>query len=138
MIPFMSAQRAITLVVRWLVLAFAVWVAAGVVEGIRWAGWDSILVVAAVLGLLNLYVKPLIKLLTLPLTLITFGLFLLVLNALFLALASWLAGNIKGIDFHVDDFWAALLGAAIISIVSMVVGWFVDADRIARNLTGRI
>ena len=136
--PFMSAQRAVSLAVQWLVLAFAVWVAAEVVEGIRWDGWDSILVVAAVLGVLNMYVKPLIKLLTLPLTVITFGLFLLVLNALFLVLASWLAGQIQGIDFHVDDFLAALLGAVIISIVSMVVGWFVDADRIARGLTGRI
>src|SRR5688572_2956195 len=98
----MSSERALALGIRWLLLSFAVWVAAELVEGIRYDGWDSIFIVALVLGLLNLYVRPLISLLTLPLTLLTLGLFLLVLNAIFLALASWIVDLFSGIQFHVD------------------------------------
>jgi putative membrane protein len=130
----MSTERALSLALRWLLLSFAVWVAAELVTGIRYEGWQSILAVALILGLLNLYVRPLFTLLTLPLTILTLGLFLLVLNALFLGLASWIAGWFD-IDFHVDDFWAALLGAIVISIVGLVVGFFVNPDRIARGLT---
>jgi putative membrane protein len=132
----MSTERAITLAIRWLLLSFAVWIAAELIQGIRFEGWDSILVVALILGLLNLYVRPLISLLALPLTILTLGLFLLVINAAFLGLASWIAGMISGIDFHVDDFWAALLGAIIISIVGMLVGMFIKPEHIARDLTG--
>jgi putative membrane protein len=133
----MSTGRAISLVIRWLLLSFAVWVAAELVEGIRYDGWDSILVVALILGLLNLYIRPVVSLLALPLTILTLGIFLLVINALLLGLASWIAGMFSGIDFHVDDFWAALLGAIVISIVGMLAGIFVNPDRIARDLTGR-
>jgi putative membrane protein len=130
----MSSQRILSLGIRWLVLAFGVWVAAELIDGIRYGDWQDIALVALVLGLLNLYVRPLFTLLTLPLTILTLGLFLLVLNAAFLGLASWIAGELS-IDFHVDDFWAALFGALVISIVGMIVGFFVDPDRIARELT---
>jgi len=129
-----NTERLLSLALRWLLLAFAVWVAAELIEGIGYDGWESIAIVALVLGLLNLYVRPLLTLLTLPLTILTLGLFLLVLNAAFLGLASWIAGMLS-VDFHVDDFWAALLGALVISVVGMVVGLFVDPDRIARDLT---
>jgi putative membrane protein len=130
----MSTERALSLALRWLLLSFAVWIAAELVTGIRYDGWQSILAVALILGLLNLYVRPLFALLTLPLTILTLGLFLLVLNALFLGLASWIAGWFD-IEFHVDDFWAALLGAIVISIVGLVVGFFVNPNQIARGLT---
>ena len=130
----MSAERLLSLALRWLLLSFAVWVAAELIDGIRYDGWQSILVVSLVLGLLNLYVRPLLTLLTLPLTILTLGLFLLVLNAAFLGLASWIARELS-VDFHVDDFWAALLGAVVISIVGMLVSLFVNPDRIARSLT---
>ena len=134
----MNAERAVSLALRWLLLSFAVWVAAELVEGIRYEGWDSILVVALVLGVLNLYIKPVLSFFALPLTILTLGLFLLVLNAALLGLASWIAGWFEGIDFHVDDFWAALLGAIVISLVGMLVGYFIKPERIARDLTGRI
>jgi putative membrane protein len=132
----MSTERAVSLVIRWLLLSFAVWVAAELVEGIRYDGWDSILVVALILGLLNLYVRPLLSLFALPLTILTLGLFLLVLNAALLGLASWIAGWFEGIEFHVDDFWAALLGAIVISLVGMLIGWFIKPESVARGLTG--
>lgn len=132
----MSAYQIIVLVLRWLILALGVWVAAELVGGITYNGWKSILIVAAVLGLINMYIKPVITLLSLPFAILTLGLFLIVLNALFLGLASWISGEL-GVDFHVDDFWAALFGAIIISIVGIVVGLFISPERIARDLTGR-
>lgn len=103
--------------------------------GISHGGWDDIFVVALLLGLINLYIRPFLTFISLPLTLLTLGFFLLVLNAAFLGLAPWIAGWVN-VQFHVEDFWAALFGAILISIVSMIVGLFIKPDRIARELTG--
>ncbi len=101
------------LLLVWLLNAVALLVVAYVLPGISVASFGSALVAALVLGLLNTVIKPLLILLTLPLTVVTLGLFLLVINAL----VFWWAGSIlKG--FHVDGFWWALLGALIYSIVS--------------------
>lgn len=131
----MSTERLLSLLLRWVLLSFCVWVAAELISGIRYDGWQSIAIVALILGLLNLYVRPAVTLLTLPLTVLTLGLFLLVVNAAFFLLASWIAGQLD-VSFHVDDFWAALLGAIIMSVVGLIVGMFVDPDRIARDLSG--
>jgi putative membrane protein len=133
-----SSERVLSLVIRWLLLALAVWVAAKFVGGIHLQGWKSTLVVAAILGLLNLYVKPALQLLSLPFTILTLGIFLIVINAALLLLTSWIAGHISGIHFHVDDFLAAFLGAIVISLVSIVVHFFIDPNRIARKLTAGI
>src|SRR4029453_11807561 len=103
------------LAIRWLILAVAVWVAAELVSGIRYGGAIDILIVAAVLGVLNLYLRPIFTLISLPLTVITLGLFLIVINAILLGLAAWLT-DILGVDFDVDSIGAALLGAIIISL----------------------
>ncbi|AXH96333.1 phage holin family protein [Ornithinimicrobium avium] len=106
--------------------AVAIWVAAYLLDGIQIGGEGSrffltLLGVAVVFGVLNAIVKPILKLLSLPLIVLSLGLFLFILNALMLALTSWLAGAI-GLDFHVDSFfWDAVLGAIIISAVSLVV-----------------
>ncbi|SFN20395.1 putative membrane protein [Streptomyces sp. cf124] len=77
----------------------------------------TLLLVALVFGLVNAVVKPLVRLLTLPLFILTLGLFTLVVNALMLLLTSWLA-DVLDLSFHVEGFWTAVLGALIISIVS--------------------
>ncbi|MFI8101563.1 phage holin family protein [Streptomyces sp. NPDC086023] len=77
----------------------------------------SLLLVALVFGLVNLLVKPVVKLLSLPLFILTLGLFTLVVNALMLLLTSWLADKLN-LDFHVEGFWAAVVGGLIISVVS--------------------
>ncbi|MDX3637993.1 phage holin family protein [Streptomyces sp. MB09-02B] len=77
----------------------------------------TLLLVALVFGLVNAVVKPLVRLLTLPLFILTLGLFTLVVNALMLLLTSWLA-DVFNLSFHVDGFWTAVLGGLIISIVS--------------------
>jgi putative membrane protein len=77
----------------------------------------TLVLVALVFGVVNILVKPLVKLLTLPLFLLTLGLFTLVVNALMLLLTSWLAEKLD-LGFHVEGFWTAVLGGLIISIVS--------------------
>jgi putative membrane protein len=124
------------LAIRWLMLVFAVWLAARIVDGIYLNGWTSTLLVAGILGLLNLTLKPVLLLLSLPVTLVTFGLFVIVINAVLLSITDWLANNLFDISFSVDGFWAALLGAILISIASVILGWFVHPREIARNLTG--
>jgi putative membrane protein len=129
-------MRLMVLVLRWLILAVAVWVAAELVGGIHLEGWESTLIVAAVLGLLNLYVKPVLVLLSFPVTLLTLGLFLVVINALLLGLTHWLVNQFGGIEFSIDSVGAALLGAVIISIVSTLIGLFINPERLARSLHG--
>jgi putative membrane protein len=101
------------LILVWILNAVALLIVAYVLPGISVASFGSALIAALVLGLLNTLVKPVLILLTLPITIVTLGLFLLVLNAL----VFWLAGSIlKG--FQVNGFWWALLGALVYSIVS--------------------
>jgi putative membrane protein len=77
----------------------------------------TLLVVAAIFGIVNAIIKPVLTVLTLPITILTLGLFIFVLNALMLMLTSWIAGQIE-LGFHVEGFWTAVIGAIIISIVS--------------------
>ncbi|MGE7384996.1 phage holin family protein [Streptomyces sp. NPDC004126] len=104
-------------------LAVAIWLVSGITlddgssTGRRVL---SLILVALVFGLVNLIVKPVVKLLSFPLFILTLGLFTLVVNALMLMLTSWLAGKAH-LSFHVDGFWTAVLGGLIISIVSWAV-----------------
>ncbi|MER5941300.1 phage holin family protein [Streptomyces sp. NPDC001928] len=77
----------------------------------------TLLIVALIFGLVNFLVKPIVKLFSLPLLILTLGLFTLIVNALMLLLTSWLADTFD-LSFHVDGFWTAVLGGLIISIVS--------------------
>ena len=117
-------------VARWLILAIAVWVSAEIVEGIHYDGWGSVLVVAAILGLLNLYVRPAFALLALPLTILTLGVFIIVINAILLGLAAWIS-DIFGADFSIDGAWPAFLGALIISLVSLLINRFIDVEKLS-------
>ena len=77
----------------------------------------TLIVVALIFGLVNFLVKPVVKVLTFPLFVLTLGLITLVVNALMLMLTSWLAGQFD-LSFHVDGFWTAVLGGLIITVVS--------------------
>ncbi len=102
-----------TLLLVWILNAIALLIVAYVLPGINVASFGAALIAALVLGLLNTLVKPVLILLTLPITVVTLGLFLLVLNAL----VFWFAGSIlKG--FQVAGFWWALGGAIVYSLVS--------------------
>jgi putative membrane protein len=104
------------IIARWLLLAAALLLVAQLYPGVRVASFGSALVAALILGLLNTLVRPLLVLLTLPVTLLTLGLFLFVINALmFWAAASLLAG------FNVSGFGAALIGSLLYSLCGMVI-----------------
>jgi putative membrane protein len=110
-------------VVKTLINAVAIWVAAWIVDGIDLSGGSTghkiltAVLVAVVFGVVNWLIKPVVKLLSLPLFILTLGLITFVINALMLWLTSWASDRLD-LDFHVDGFWSALLGALIISIVS--------------------
>ena len=113
----------VRVLVNALALAAATWLLSGITltgptEGDRFA---SLVVVAAVFGVVNAVVRPVVKLLTLPLILLTLGLLVFVINALMLLLTSWLAGRL-GLGFHVDDLGAAILGGLVV----MVATWLLE------------
>ncbi len=114
-----------------LVTALGIWIAVAIVPGLEFTGnWVLFGAVALILSLVNALVKPILKLLTLPFVMMTFGLFLLVINALMLQLTLWLSSPaLLDLGFSSDGFfWSTFLGAVVISLVQMVVNIFVDTD----------
>jgi len=113
------------IIVRLLVNAAALWVATRLVPGISFDGeWPTLFIVALVFGVLNVSVKPILWFLTLPFLIVTLGLFTFVLNAIMLWLTSAVSDAL-GLGFRVDGFWAAFLGALVVSLVSFVLSLFV-------------
>jgi putative membrane protein len=108
-------------VLRLLITAAALWVATRLLPGIthEGSGW-ALLGVAIVFGVVNTLVGPVLKLLSLPVIVVTMGVFALVINALLLMLTSALAGAL-GLGFHVDGFFSALVGSLLISLVSALL-----------------
>ncbi len=100
---------------RIIISAIAVLLVASVLKGIHVDGFTDAIIVAAVLAVLNALLKPILVLLTIPVTVVTFGLFLLVINAVIVLLADWLVPAI-----HVDGFWWAMLFSILLSIVNSV------------------
>ncbi|GAB2637399.1 phage holin family protein [Kribbella swartbergensis] len=114
-------------IVKLLANAVALAIAAWLVSGITVQGATTgrrvltLLIVAAVFGLVNAIVKPIVKLLSLPFIILTLGLLIFVINAAMLLLTSWITGKLD-VQFHVDGFWpAALLGSLVITVVGMLL-----------------
>ncbi|MGI0148013.1 MAG: phage holin family protein, partial [Thermoplasmata archaeon] len=104
-----------------LINAAALWIATRIVPGVEHAGpWTSLLLVALVFGLLNAVVRPILKLLTCPLILLTLGLFTFVINALTLWLTSAVSESF-GLGFRVEGFVPAFMGALVVTVVSVVL-----------------
>jgi putative membrane protein len=114
------------LLIRWLLNTLALFVVVSVVPNFHYRSWMTLAIAAAVLGLLNAIVRPVLFVLTLPLTVVTLGLFLLVLNAIMLELTAWLVPG-----FDVDGFGWAIVGAIVLTLVSLVT------DRIGRSASER-
>ena len=113
--------------------AVALWVAAWAIPGITFGGGSTgqviwtIVIVALIFGIVNFFIKPILKLISLPLIILTLGLFVFIVNALMLQLTSWLAGKFN-LSFHVEHFfWDAIFGALIITFVSMLLS-FIKTD----------
>jgi len=119
--------------VSWLLIAFSVGFAAWILPGITIdESQNGVLVVigmALILGLVNAIIKPILTLLSCGCIAATLGLFIFVINALTFWFASWLSQQL-GLGFYVESFWAALAGSIIVSVVSIVLGWFfIDEDK---------
>ncbi len=103
---------------RWLILTVAICLTPYIVSGISVRSFIDALIAALILGILNIAIKPILQILTLPINLLTLGLFTLVINAILLEMVAWL---IPG--FSIVSFWSAILGGLFISIVSWILGW---------------
>ncbi|MCB4824012.1 phage holin family protein [Roseicella aerolata] len=112
---------------RSFITAFALWAATELVPGIEVRGVFSLLLAALVFGLVNAVVRPVLVLLSLPITLLTLGLFLLVVNAAMLGLTAWVLPG-----FSVAGFWPALFGAIVVSIMS----WAATRLFVPRDMAG--
>jgi putative membrane protein len=116
-------------VIRLLVNAAALWVATQVVPGVTYSGGIlPLLGVALVFGVVNAIIRPVLKILTFPIIIVTLGIFALVINGLMLLLTSALADAL-GLGFHVHGFWAAFWGALVVSIVSTLLSLLVREPR---------
>lgn len=109
------------IVIRWLILTAAIMFASYVMDGIQVKGFFSALFAAAVLGILNAFFRPILIVLTLPINILSLGLFTFIINAVLLKMAS---GVISG--FEVYGFWSAVFGSLLISIVSWILNSFIN------------
>ncbi|MGD2104079.1 MAG: phage holin family protein [Anaerolineae bacterium] len=118
------------LLVRWAITALALFAAAWLVPGIvvEADGWTVYAVMAVILALINAVVRPLLKLLTCPLIILTLGIFVLVINGFTLWLASEIAQSWFGVGYSVEGFGAAFLGGLIVSVVSVILSALVRED----------
>ena len=110
------------LLLKIIINASAILVASRIISGIRVDNTLTLLGAGLTLGLINAIVRPVLLVLTLPLTLVTLGLFIFILNAICLALTAWFVPG-----FEVDNLWAALLGALSVSVVSWIPNIFVSS-----------
>ena len=113
----------------WLMATISLLITAFVVPGVRIDTIPAAAVAAIVLGLINAIVKPVLTILTLPLTILSFGLFLLVVNGISLSLAGYFTPGLE-----VDGFWPAVIGAIVLSLVSSFIGGFVNKPEESENL----
>ena len=115
--------------VRLLVNAAALWVATKIVPGVAFHGdWLAFLAVALTFGVINAFIRPVAKILTFPIIILTLGFFALVVNGLMLWLTSSLSDRL-GLGFHVSGFWAAFWGALVVSIVSTILSMLIRERR---------
>ncbi|MCH8065978.1 MAG: phage holin family protein [Chloroflexi bacterium] len=117
-------SRLVSIAVRLGINAAALWLAAAWVRGFEIEGWPSLVAAAVIFAVVNAVIKPVAKLMGLPISCLTMGLFALLINAAMLALTAWIAGQF---DFNVeiDGFLAALFAALLISVVSTLLSVFV-------------
>ncbi|MBU1383921.1 MAG: phage holin family protein [Alphaproteobacteria bacterium] len=111
-------------IVQFLVTCLALWLAAQVVTGVGFNDTTSLVLAAILLGIANIIVRPILTILTFPLTVITFGLFLLVVNAAVIGLVAVLLDG-----FVVDGLWAGIGAAIVTGVVSWIAGWFIGDKR---------
>jgi putative membrane protein len=105
--------------IHWLVIALALWVTAAILPGVGFASTTALAIAAIVLGLVNALVRPVLTILTLPITILTLGLFYLLVNGFAFFLASKIVPG-----FEVAGYWWAVLGALVVGVISWFIGAF--------------
>jgi putative membrane protein len=113
-------DRLAGLLIRLGINAFALFLASQWVRGVEVEGWESLLIAAAIFGVVNALIRPVALVLSCPLLVLTLGLFTLIVNTAMLALTAWVSGHLS-LEFEVHGFRAAFLGALLISAVSVVL-----------------
>ena len=103
---------------KWLALAIAIMFTGWVIPGITISSFVSALIAAIVIALVNLFIKPILIFLTLPINILTLGLFILVINALLFLFVAYLVPGVE-----IDGFWSAFLGALLLTILSLGISW---------------
>ncbi|WP_448221753.1 phage holin family protein [Gordonia iterans] len=121
--------------IRTVFTAFSLWVAVELVPGLSfdfagvgswWGKFGIVLLIAAIFGIVNGFIKPIVQILSIPLYILTLGLIHIVINAFMLEITAWITNNLTHWGLEVDSFfWAAILGALIISIVSWLTAMLV-------------
>jgi putative membrane protein len=124
----------IVIITRWLVITIAIMLSSILIPGIRIDSLPTAVIAAGLLGLINIFIRPLLIILTLPLNILTLGLFSFIINAFLLKLVAWFVTGLE-----VDGFFTALLGAAVISLTNWLANRFIVAagikpDRPARPI----
>ena len=116
---------------RAVIAAFGLWLATYLIDGFRIDDSTTLLIAAVLLGVVNAIVRPIAIVLTFPITIVTLGLFLLVINAGMVALVAWMLPG-----FHVLGFWAALLGALVVGLTGWIGSWFIGSKGV-EQIKGR-
>lgn len=109
----------IVLLLKWIGLALGIMFVGWVVPGITISNFVTALIAAVVIALINVFIKPVLIFLTLPINILTLGLFILVINALLFMFVSYLVPGVQ-----VEGFWSAFLGALLLSIIALGISWF--------------
>jgi putative membrane protein len=115
------------LAVRFVINVVALWFSQWIIRGFDINGWGALLVGALIFGAVNAVIRPVVAFVSCPLTIITLGLFTLIINTAMLGLTAWIAGWFD-LSFEVDGFIAAFLGALVISVVSTILSKWADTN----------
>jgi putative membrane protein len=118
---------------RGLVAALGLWVASHVVPGVHVTGWKTLVIAGLLLGLANALVRPILTFLTLPLTIVTLGLFLLVVNGLMILLVGWVLQRFHDHSFQVDGLVPAIFTTIVIFFVSLAANMLIGGDERQRR-----
>jgi len=111
------------ILLRTLITMLGLFLASGLIPGVSIAGTSGFIFAAILLGLVNALIRPVALILTLPITLVTLGLFLLAVNAAMFGLVAWMLDG-----FYVSGFWSAVFGSIVVSITATIASWYIGPD----------
>ena len=119
----------IRFIVRTLAVALGLWIASHLVPGVHVTGLKTLIIAGLLLGVVNALVRPILTVLTFPITILTLGLFLLVLNGLMVLFVGWILHRFGVKDFQIHGLWAAILTTIVIWLVSLLANWILGDER---------